>query len=223
MERAGILESVTKYFTGHPDGQRIIRQATEAERIKAHEERQRTSKELAEATAADLQRSVVTEQKRAPLLRRLETLQAEQRKVEAQLCEVEMADRRQGLTLSRRMDQARNFLERSPQPELAPFIDRLNEEHRAVAQCFDSIAVRLINNLQQVIWSNDESVKARMGAIEDALRIVRGLAMEPIAGAELDRKLDQLWNSLPEIEPRPSLEEAEAQWNRRSTWGRLSA
>lgn len=199
---AQTLDSVTRFLSNSPEGAALVEKARQAEIANAVEDRRSNLRVLTEATAADLQRHASTEKAMAPLLKKLAALQSEIERVNLQIADVRIDDRGRYFTLDQKISRARAALEQNPQPQIAPFLERLHADLATTqAQAHHEVGHTWSGN-QAVTWSNMAAVRARTEAISVARHAVRELVLKPIEGRELDDHLEAIWNGLPKVEVR---------------------
>jgi len=198
------LQPIVDFFTGNPEGRALVAKAMADAADKKTADRLADASALVNLMASDLTDAVESEAKLKPLAAAQGKAQAALAEADRRINEVLIARNETAWRNSRRLDQLRTKLDADPQPEIVAFKATLAAEMRDLNKQHDSVATKGIDGRTYTRWSNHEAVSAR----QEAIQVLRGepmteLIRQPIAGAELIKRLDTLWLKLPAVDRRP--------------------
>jgi hypothetical protein len=183
--------------------EKIASEAEQQEQRDRQAERKVRAAALRDEEAAELKVIVAHEKQNEPLIADEQRLEAALKTTHEKRQQLAAAHRVRMWEIDRRKQACRNYLEQYPQPELVAFQARLDEAVRSAVDARDSVSSRGIDGYMHLRWTNAGSIRRRVEAIGVARDTVRELIYEPIEGAELQTKLDAMWDALPAIESRP--------------------
>lgn len=205
------IDAIARFITSTPEGQALVKRAEEVELKKFWDSRRANAQALAAASEGDAERSRATTRSLAPLLKKQKALQAEVDGLNGQIAAIQKEDRERAWVTDLAINQLRTALETNPQPEVTAFKQRLRDDIKASSLAYEAHRAVLLTGVNECIWNNDASVKARIEAASELLKAVDEFILLPLEGVALTDKLERLWESLPAIERRP--ENPEHDWN----------
>jgi hypothetical protein len=214
-----VRDTILNLFNGKTiDGPIATRMATEIERIatkaEAAESRDRQAERkvramaLRDEMAAEVNAIHAHKKQEAPLIADEQRLEAALKTAHEKRQQLAAAHRVRMWEIDRRKQACRNYLERYEQPEVVTFRARLRAAVKDAADARDTVSSLGIDGNYHLRWANTGSVRRRIDAIHEAIYTLNDLRYEPIEGAELQARIDAIWDALPAIETRPEDVEA---------------
>lgn len=198
MQLSHAATEVLNYFANTRKGQAVIAEMTADEHARQLDERRTKGTRLKQLFGENSERHKKAEAEMKPLHAAVERATKALEEANQARYAIAARHRDEAWPIEREIDRLRNELEQGMQPELEAFIKRLRAEMLTLK--YESIQ----GGWQQVTWSNHLSVRARQDAMSALIQNdLHAIAFEPIDGAELDKRLDKLYRSLPAVEERP--------------------
>ena len=198
------LDVVTRYFKESDEGRAIVDRALSDQAAKAFAERQANGAELAAVERNESALHDAHQRALKPLQQR-EAIAAEQlARVRRDLETEVLTYRSASFALSARRTSLQSLIEQTAPPSIETFVDELNAEMDATLKMRDAIRGRNMEGYVGQVWSNELSVIARVVAIRDAVREVRGLKGHVLDEQALALQFELIRASFPALEGRPA-------------------
>jgi hypothetical protein len=127
------------------------------------------------------------------------TFVEEEQRLRTELAQLVQSRHARASARESRIDVLRRQLETTASPAIATFIARLRQDDRQTAGQVQEVRARRPG---ETAWTNFPQVRARRDAIARAIAAAEGFRYEPLKPADVEARLQGLWNGLPEVEQR---------------------